>query len=58
MISQYYFAPVGRHCEERSDEAIQEDLYGLPRRFAPRNDGLQGLEITTVFCRVLNGEGQ
>jgi hypothetical protein len=40
-----------RHCEERSDVAIQkafllastfretEPLHGLPRRFAPRNDG-------------------
>jgi hypothetical protein len=40
-----------RHCEERSDVAIQtafllasaflvaEPLHGLSRRFAPRNDG-------------------
>ena len=28
-----------RHCEERSDEAIQRVVTGLLRRFAPRNDG-------------------
>ena len=35
-----------RHCEEQSDAAIQKPqgniirvISGLPRRFAPRNDG-------------------
>jgi hypothetical protein len=47
MMTLYFY----RHCGERSDVAIQtafllgfafqvtEPLHGLPRRFAPRNDG-------------------
>jgi hypothetical protein len=38
MILKAYLVSVGRHCEERSDEAIHKDFPGLPRRYAPRND--------------------
>jgi len=32
---------TGRHCEERSDVAIQVSPFpGLPRRYAPRNDDI------------------
>ena len=36
------FYPAGRHCEARSAVAIQENLYGLLRCCASRNDGPQG----------------
>jgi hypothetical protein len=51
MMTHYSY----RHCEERSDVAIQtafllasafqetESLHGLPRRFAPRNDECDAL---------------
>jgi hypothetical protein len=39
-LAEAFRFEVRRHCEERSDEAIQSRMRGsgLPRRFAPRND--------------------
>jgi hypothetical protein len=43
------FHKIDRHCEERSDEAIQGSFHsGLRRRFAPRNDGTE-----TPFERLM-----
>ncbi len=54
VIASFYTKPekrteltLTRHCEERSDEAIQwpyemlEKVTGLLRRYAPRNDGFR-----------------
>jgi adenosylcobyric acid synthase len=42
-----------RHCEERSDEAIQSKGAnpdtGLPRRFAPRNDDMAEIDIAVIM---------
>jgi hypothetical protein len=43
-----------RHCEERSDAAIHlAQAYGLPRRYAPRNDVNLSAQLVASFKRDL-----